>query len=102
MLCPIDLLDRCSVVVGMHPDEATDLIIDYAVANKKPFVVLPCCVCEDKFPERRLKSGGRVQTFDHFVEYLMEKHPGNEMARMRYAGPNLVIFNRMGITSSSK
>jgi len=83
-------------VVGVHPDEATDLIVDFAISHRKPFVVLPCCVCEDKFPERRLRGGGHVRTFGEFVDYLMEKDEGNEQARMAYAGPNLVIFNRMG------
>lgn len=32
------------LVVGMHPDEATDHIILYAVRHRVPFIVCPCCV----------------------------------------------------------
>lgn len=31
-------------VVGMHPDQATDAIVDFALACSKPFAVVPCCV----------------------------------------------------------
>ena len=32
------------ILVGMHPDEATDIIIVQAAKRKIPFVVCPCCV----------------------------------------------------------
>lgn len=33
----------CDVVVGMHPDGATRIIIDYAIAHSIPFAIVPCC-----------------------------------------------------------
>ena len=39
-----ELLAGCSVVVGMHPDQATDAIVDFALQAGKPFAVIPCCV----------------------------------------------------------
>lgn len=93
-----DLLENCSMLVGMHPDEATDAIIDFAIQTQKPFAILPCCLCLDKFPERRLRDDGReVKTFDEFVRFLMEKHPGNRQVKMSYLGPNLVIYNPMAV-----
>ena len=35
--CEVELL------VGMHPDGATRLIIEYAAKHKVPFAVVPCC-----------------------------------------------------------
>merc|ERR1712159_396006 len=35
---------ECSAVVGIHPDQAAGHIVEYAVASRKPFVVVPCCV----------------------------------------------------------
>lgn len=32
------------LVLGMHPDEATDQIVRYAGERRVPFVVCPCCV----------------------------------------------------------
>lgn len=34
---------ECDVVVGMHPDGATRVIIEYAAAHKVPFAIVPCC-----------------------------------------------------------
>lgn len=31
------------LVVGMHPDGATRVIIDYAAKHRIPFAVVPCC-----------------------------------------------------------
>jgi hypothetical protein len=33
----------CDLVVGMHPDGATRLIIEYAAKHRVPFAVVPCC-----------------------------------------------------------
>lgn len=38
------LVEGCSVVVGMHPDQAAQAMIDFAVLNNKPFACVPCCV----------------------------------------------------------
>ena len=34
---------ECDVVVGMHPDGATRVIIEYAARHRIPFAVVPCC-----------------------------------------------------------
>jgi hypothetical protein len=31
------------LVVGMHPDGATRVIIDYAATHQVPFAIVPCC-----------------------------------------------------------
>lgn len=37
-------LQSCSLVLGLHPDQATDSIVDFALQFGKPFAVVPCCV----------------------------------------------------------
>ena len=37
-------LQTCSLVLGLHPDQATDSIVDFAMHFGKPFAVVPCCV----------------------------------------------------------
>ena len=39
------LLEPCEadMVVGMHPDGATQVIIEYAARHHLPFAVVPCC-----------------------------------------------------------
>ncbi len=33
----------CDLVVGMHPDGATRIIVEYAARHSRPFAVVPCC-----------------------------------------------------------
>jgi hypothetical protein len=49
------LLQQCSVVVGMHPDEATEPLVDFAIGLNKPWAVVPCCVFAHAFPGRTLR-----------------------------------------------
>lgn len=37
-------LQACSLVLGLHPDQATDSIVNFAMQFGKPFAVVPCCV----------------------------------------------------------
>lgn len=42
-LFTVDEPCACDVVVGMHPDGATRVIVEYAVKHRVPFAVVPCC-----------------------------------------------------------
>lgn len=77
----------CSCLVGMHPDEATEAIVDRAVALRKSFAVVPCCVFARAFPHR-----AHVITREAFCEYLMTKAPGARCARLPFAGANDVVY----------
>jgi hypothetical protein len=33
----------CDLLVGMHPDGATRIIVEYAAAHRRPFAIVPCC-----------------------------------------------------------
>ena len=44
----LDIVRNCSIVVGMHPDQAAEHIVDFALAMGKPFAVIPCCVYSGK------------------------------------------------------
>jgi len=39
-----DIAEAFDLVVGMHPDEATDHIVIYGHKHQVPWVVCPCCV----------------------------------------------------------
>ena len=47
---------RQEMLIGMHPDQATEPIIDMALKYQKPFAVVPCCVFAHENPHRRLKN----------------------------------------------
>ncbi|KAK3250706.1 hypothetical protein CYMTET_39925 [Cymbomonas tetramitiformis] len=58
-------IQACSMVVGMHPDQATEAIVDCARELGKrwrqPFAVVPCCVFPRLFPLRRVAASFRTQ-----------------------------------------
>ncbi|CAH0515927.1 unnamed protein product [Peronospora belbahrii] len=56
----VQLVEQASLLLGMHPDEATECIIDVAMKFNKPFAVVPCCVFGHKFPGRRFADGSKV------------------------------------------
>lgn len=74
------LWQECSVVVGMHPDEATEPIVQAARATGKPFAVVPCCVFAKANPKRCLPDGRHVETHEDFCEYLEGLGGGNAAA----------------------
>lgn len=86
------LFTNCSLLVGMHPDEATEAIVDTALAHRKPFAVVPCCVMSRQFPNRKCADGTSVATYETFVTYLREKHAGVQTAFLPFAGRNQVLY----------
>ncbi|KAG2379501.1 hypothetical protein C9374_006618 [Naegleria lovaniensis] len=68
-----ELIMNSSIIVGLHPDQATEAIIDVSLRYHKPAVVVPCCVFPSLFPNRKLTSGEHVVNYVSFIEYLLEK-----------------------------
>jgi hypothetical protein len=99
-----ETLSRASVVVGLHPDQATDAAVDFALARNLPFAVVPCCAYSKDFPHRRRppgpgrpKGGGAVTTTEHLVEYLAAKAPGlARVAVLPFEGKNKVVYSLGG------
>ena len=68
-------LASCTLIAGFHPDQATEPLVDLALALRVPFATVPCCVFPQEFPERRGPDGRPVKTHAEFVAYLLAKHP---------------------------
>ncbi|KAF9080917.1 hypothetical protein BGX23_001513 [Mortierella sp. AD031] len=75
-----DVFERASILIGMHPDQATEPIVTMALKHNKPFAVVPCCVFAHENPDRRLQDGGGVNTTLDFIQYLTEKDPRTRMS----------------------
>ena len=88
------LWDAAALVVGMHPDEATDAIVDLCVQTGKPFAIVPCCVFPESHPHRRTTEGGTVRTYEDYIEHLAAKHPTIERAELPIVGRSTVLFWR--------
>jgi hypothetical protein len=76
-ICTLDearsIVQNCSIVVGMHPDQAAEHILDFAVLNDKPCAFIPCCVYSRQFPRRRSAAGQPVRKYGDLIEYLLAK-----------------------------
>lgn len=88
------VLGSCSLVIGLHPDQATEPMVDYAVESQKPFAVVPCCVFPRQFPHRQLVRDGQVGpvvTYAEFVEYLVAKACAKQEV-LSFEGANTVVY----------
>jgi len=95
-VCGVDheLVKGCSAIIALHPDEATDAIVDLAVQRQIPFVIVPCCVFFRLFPNRRNRITNKpVSTYTELVEYLMAKHQSIQRATLPFEGANIALWS---------
>jgi hypothetical protein len=81
-------------IVGLHPDEATEAIVDGALRHGRSFAVVPCCVFSKLFPLRRMPgpSGAAVTSYGDFLDYLQAKHPAIRRGKLPCGGANTVLW----------
>ena len=82
---------RIQLILGFHPDQATEYCLDLAHLLQVPFCIVPCCVFPAEFPQRRrrpqqpepelddiMPSSSSdllpVRTYTEFLDYLRQKH----------------------------
>lgn len=90
-----DMGQEFDLLVGLHPDAATDLIIFTAAKYHKPFVIVPCCVKKNKIPYRRGPKIKGKTNFDYWNEHLIRTSQNfgfrTEINFLPIEGRNLVI-----------
>ena len=89
-----DLIKGCSLIIGMHPDEATVDIVDVALAKKINFAVVPCCVFHNKFPDRKLKNGKDVVEYPDIIQFILEKDDTLKTDFLNIKGRNKIIYKK--------
>jgi len=87
------ILKSCGALVGLHPDQATDGILEFAASHEKSVAVLPCCVFPKQFP-RKLKSGHPVRSYFEYCRWIEEQFPHLEKSELSMQGRNIVFFVR--------
>jgi len=87
----LDLVRKSTCIVGLHPDECTEDILDAAIELNKPAAIIPCCVFASLFPDRKLKNGATVCSYDQFLEYLMGKDERIQRFSLPFEGKNEVL-----------
>ena len=92
----------------MHPDGATEAIVDFGLATGKIFACVPCCVYSNFFPSRRDAHGRKVTRYDAFIDYLVAKAPGiitqlkNEESKHSESAEDDVVTVASDIAAESK
>ena len=89
-----ELINGCSLIIGMHPDEATVDIVDVALAKKINFAVVPCCVFHNKFPDRKLKNGKEVVEYPDIIQFILEKDDSLKTDFLNIKGRNKIIYKK--------
>ena len=87
------ILQSTTLVLGFHPDEATDACVDFCLQRKLPFCICPCCVFASVFSHRRRTVVARdgttttttVSSYEDYLKYLQAKHPKMRLARLPFA-----------------
>lgn len=87
----LEVLAGASFIVGVHPDQVTESLVDAAVLLKIPFAVVPCCVFTKLFPARRTPAGEPVRTYEELVQYLKSKHKNVVQDTLPFLGRNIVL-----------
>ena len=87
-----ETIKNCSIVIGMHPDQAAEHIIEFCLRNNKPFAVVPCCIYSKQFPQRRMRNGRPVRVYADLIEYLMQKHPEINAISMDFDGNSYASY----------
>mmetsp|Transcript_8242 Transcript_8242/g.10463 ORF Transcript_8242/g.10463 Transcript_8242/m.10463 type:complete len:381 (+) Transcript_8242:150-1292(+) len=89
------LVEQCSCLAGLHPDQPTEDILDLAILCNKPFAIIPCCVYPGLFPNRKLISGEAVESYQDFIQYLLEKDDRLQTTTLNIEGKNRVIYLKL-------
>lgn len=96
------LLQQCRAIVALHPDEATDSIVDLAISHRIPFCIVPCCVFNRLFPHRRNPvTGEPVNTYDDLLAYLAAKHPSITRCKLPFEGKNVLLWSSFSETTET-
>lgn len=91
---------HCTCLIGLHADQPTEDIVDVALAHNFSVAVVPCCVFPSFFPMRVLAQSNKpVNTYEDFLQYLLEKDPRLKQAELPFAGKNKVIYYNSSSTS---
>lgn len=87
-----DIVRKATLIVGMHPDQAVDAIVDAALALNVSFFVVPCCTYSHEFPHRRTTEGKQVTKYDELLDYLQAKSPDIQRTVLPFEGKNICLY----------
>jgi hypothetical protein len=88
----MSIVSDSTCLLGLHPDEPTEDILDLSLRYNLSVAIVPCCVFPSLFPQRSLANGVPVRTYEQFLAYLLEKNSRLHIAQLPFEGRNYVIY----------
>jgi hypothetical protein len=87
------VVKHANLIVGMHPDQAVDAIVDAALDMNVTFFVVPCCTYSSEFPNRKVLSSNKiVTTYEELLDYLQCKSPDIKRHTLPFEGKNVCLY----------
>lgn len=115
------LVQDHTCLVGLHPDQCTEAILNMALRHGKSVVIIPCCVFPSLFPLRMLRGSNAsinydgerpdnyatngtekslpihtnerpVQSYSDFIQYLLQKDSRLRHTTLPFEGKNECIY----------
>jgi len=97
----LEVLLQTRLVLGFHPDQATDYCFELASLLQVPVCVVPCCVFPSEFPHRQLRcdddsccesssnsESKSVEKYHDLLQYLRQEYPDALTATLPFVGTN--------------
>jgi hypothetical protein len=103
------MLLRAKLVLGFHPDQATDFCFQLSELLNIPVCVVPCCVFPSEFPHRRFYCDVSfnhlpVRRYHELLLFLQQRHPELQTAFLDFPGTvtakNLVLYTNPPVSSA--
>ena len=84
---------KFDLLVGMHPDNATDVIIKEAETQKIPFIIVPCCILPTitKFTMQR----SYTNWCKHLIKFAESLKFNVKSTILSISGSNVVIWGNL-------
>eukprot|EP01084_Bolivina_argentea_P159085 277086_1 len=99
-----NIINKCDLMIGMHPDQATEFIVKYAKIFNKNIAVVPCCVFAMEFPHRMHKHNDgnmeNVNTYSQFIQYLLQINNNLQTDYLPFKGKNKILYATSVIDAS--
>eukprot|EP00984_Skeletonema_dohrnii_P023176 scaffold12252_cov133-Skeletonema_dohrnii-CCMP3373.AAC.2 len=95
-----------TLLLGLHPDECTEDILDAALEHNLSVAIIPCCLFSYLYPSRTIRrssDGGDgsdeevvpVRDYNDFLQYLLDKDESLQLATLPFEGKNKVIYRKV-------
>jgi len=82
--------EKFDLLVGMHPDEATDVIIYEAYKRRIPFAIVPCCIMPTS---SKFDGPAYYQNWIHHLDMFARKLGFNVFKKqINITGKNIMIW----------